>query len=84
VCRRDRVGPGRSSCDVAEVLDLTVEAAIDVLADRVPDLGPGAGDAGGRIVAAGTPEQVATAAGSRTARFLAARLPKADGERSGR
>jgi excinuclease ABC subunit A len=34
-------------------------------------VGPGAGDEGGRIVAAGKPAAVATAAGSRTAPYLA-------------
>jgi excinuclease ABC subunit A len=43
--------------------------------DWVIDLGPGAGDAGGRVVAAGTPVQVAHAVESRTAPYLAARLP---------
>jgi excinuclease ABC subunit A len=56
---------------------VVVEHDMDVVAgaDRVLDLGPGAGDAGGRIVVAGTPEQVADAAESRTARYLAGRLP---------
>jgi len=56
---------------------VVVEHDMDVVAgaDRVIDLGPGAGDQGGRIVVAGTPEQVAATPGSRTARFLAARLP---------
>ncbi|MCV7420912.1 excinuclease ABC subunit UvrA [Mycobacterium yunnanensis] len=43
-------------------------------ADWVVDLGPGAGDDGGRVVAAGTPEHVARAKRSRTAPYLAARL----------
>jgi excinuclease ABC subunit A len=43
--------------------------------DWVIDLGPGAGDAGGRVVASGTPAEVARAEGSRTAPYLAARLP---------
>lgn len=34
------------------------------------DLGPGAGRDGGRVVAAGTPAEVARAAGSATGRFL--------------
>jgi excinuclease ABC subunit A len=39
-------------------------------ADWVIDIGPGAGHEGGRIVAAGTPQQVAHAPHSRTARYL--------------
>ena len=43
-------------------------------ADWVIDVGPGAGGAGGTIVAKGTPHQVARAKGSRTAPFLAQEL----------
>lgn len=42
------------------------------VADWLIDLGPGAGHAGGRIVAEGTPQHVATVADSRTGRHLAA------------
>lgn len=42
--------------------------------DWIIDMGPGAGDEGGRIVAAGPPEQVVQAKESRTARYLAAEL----------
>ncbi|MBR0928719.1 excinuclease ABC subunit UvrA [Bradyrhizobium diazoefficiens] len=54
---------------------IVVEHDMDVVAhsDWIIDLGPGAGDEGGRIVAAGTPEQVAKA-GGKTARYLASRL----------
>ncbi|NQX03500.1 excinuclease ABC subunit UvrA [Rathayibacter sp. VKM Ac-2856] len=45
-------------------------------ADWVIDLGPGAGDAGGSIVATGTPEEVARADGSRTAPYLLAALDR--------
>ncbi|MFF8391943.1 ATP-binding cassette domain-containing protein [Streptomyces sp. NPDC016172] len=43
-------------------------------ADWVIDLGPGGGDAGGRIVAAGPPGDVARSADSRTAPYLARTL----------
>ncbi|MGP3977608.1 ABC transporter, partial [Streptomyces sp. 8N114] len=43
-------------------------------ADWVIDLGPGGGDRGGRIVAAGTPEEVAGSLTSVTAAYLAAAL----------
>ncbi|MFD3457423.1 ABC transporter [Streptomyces sp. NPDC058691] len=43
-------------------------------ADWVVDLGPGGGDAGGRVVAAGRPAEVARTPGSRTAEYLARRL----------
>jgi excinuclease ABC subunit A len=39
--------------------------------DWVMDLGPGAGDQGGRVVASGPPVEVAKASGSRTAPYLA-------------
>lgn len=45
-------------------------------ADWVIDLGPGAGNDGGRIVAAGLPIDVARAKDSRTAPYLAKRLPQ--------
>lgn len=44
-------------------------------ADWVIDLGPGGGDRGGRIVAAGPPAEVARAADSVTAPYLARSLP---------
>jgi len=47
--------------------DMSVVAA----SDWVIDIGPGAGDEGGRIVAAATPADLASAPGSRTARYLA-------------
>ncbi|MFK4071913.1 ATP-binding cassette domain-containing protein [Streptomyces sp. NPDC029674] len=43
-------------------------------ADHVIDLGPGGGDEGGRIVATGTPAEVARATDSRTAPYLARAL----------
>ncbi|MEV5676605.1 excinuclease ABC subunit UvrA [Streptomyces sp. NPDC052179] len=50
------------------------DMAVVAGADHVIDLGPGGGDQGGRIVATGTPAQVARAAGSRTAPYLAKAL----------
>ncbi len=51
---------------------VVIEHNIDVIksADYVIDLGPEGGDEGGRLVAAGTPEEVAQVEGSHTARFL--------------
>jgi excinuclease ABC subunit A len=40
-------------------------------ADYIVDLGPGAADEGGQVVAKGTPEMVSRVSGSVTARFLA-------------
>jgi excinuclease ABC subunit A len=53
-----------------------VEHDLDTIAsaDWVLDLGPGGGDAGGRVVAQGTPSEIATAPGSATAPYLARRL----------
>jgi excinuclease ABC subunit A len=53
-----------------------VEHDLDTItsADWVIDLGPGGGDAGGRVVASGTPAEVARAPGSATAPYLARRL----------
>jgi excinuclease ABC subunit A len=52
---------------------LVIEHNMDVIkcADWVIDLGPEAGEAGGFVVAEGTPEQVAKVAGSHTGEFLA-------------
>jgi len=51
---------------------LVIEHHLDVIkcADFVVDLGPEGGQGGGRIVAAGTPEEVAAAPGSHTGRAL--------------
>lgn len=47
-------------------------------ADWVIDVGPGAGAAGGSIVVAGSPQQVARTSDSRTAPFLAQELARAE------
>lgn len=49
-------------------------------ADWVLDLGPGSGENGGKIVAAGTPEEVSHAGNSITAPYLFARLKKRIGD----
>ncbi|WP_406457790.1 excinuclease ABC subunit UvrA [Streptomyces sp. NBC_00876] len=51
------------------------DMAVVAGADWVIDLGPGGGDRGGRIVAAGPPADVARAQVSRTAAYLRASLP---------
>lgn len=55
---------------------IVVEHDMDVIAgsDWVIDIGPGAGEEGGRIVAQGTPGEVVKVKESRTAMYLARRL----------
>jgi excinuclease ABC subunit A len=50
--------------------DMSVAAS----SDWIVDVGPGAGEEGGRIVVAGTPNDVASNSVSRTASYLAAAL----------
>ena len=61
---------------------LVVEHHLDVIktADWVIDLGPEAGQAGGELVAEGTPEQIAQVAASYTGKFLRDVLPRANGK----
>ena len=51
---------------------VVIEHDLDVIrsADYVIDMGPGGGDAGGRIVAVGTPEEIRQDPGSITGRYL--------------
>jgi excinuclease ABC subunit A len=53
-----------------------IEHNLEVIrtADHVIDLGPEGGDAGGRIVAEGTPEEVAGVRASHTGQFLSRML----------
>ncbi|MBX3137804.1 hypothetical protein KF707_16385, partial [Candidatus Obscuribacterales bacterium] len=55
---------------------IVVEHDMDVVcnADWIIDLGPGAGNDGGKVVASGTPETVAKTRDSRTAPYLKRRL----------
>lgn len=50
------------------------EMRVVAQADWVIDIGPGAGDQGGKVVVSGTPQQVARHRKSRTAPFLAQAL----------
>ncbi|HTN23986.1 MAG TPA: excinuclease ABC subunit UvrA [Solirubrobacteraceae bacterium] len=67
---------------------VVIEHNLDVIktADRLVDMGPEGGEEGGRVIAAGTPEQVAGTPGSSTGEFLvAARVkPAAPTARRGR
>jgi excinuclease ABC subunit A len=57
---------------------VVIEHNLDVIktADWVIDLGPEGGDGGGRVVVAGTPEEVAAHGGSHTGRYLGAVLQR--------
>ena len=59
---------------------IVVEHNLQIMkaADYIIDLGPGAADEGGQVVAKGTPEMVARASGSVTAGFLAKVLKEED------
>ena len=90
----DEPTPGLHFADVEKLLHVlhrlreggntvvVIEHNLDVLksADWVVDLGPEGGDAGGHVVAEGTPEEVARVRGSHTARFLAPMLHTASPE----
>jgi excinuclease ABC subunit A len=79
--------------DVAKLLDvlhalvdagntvLVIEHNLEVIktADWIVDLGPEGGDKGGRVVAAGTPEEVARVKESHTGRYLAPYLSASPG-----
>ena len=64
---------------------LVIEHNLEVMksADWIIDLGPDAGDGGGQVVAAGTPEQIAACLASHTGRALQTVLPLADAPRLG-
>ena len=63
---------------------VVIEHNLDVIktADWLVDLGPEGGDKGGRIIATGTPEQVAAVAESHTGQFLAPLLARAPAGKS--
>ncbi|MBQ3871191.1 MAG: excinuclease ABC subunit UvrA, partial [Clostridia bacterium] len=51
---------------------IVIEHNLDIIkcADYIVDLGPEGGDAGGKVIAKGTPEEVAKTEGSATGVFL--------------
>jgi excinuclease ABC subunit A len=61
---------------------VVIEHNLDVVAcaDWIIDLGPEGGDKGGEIVAEGTPEQIAIAAGSHTGHYLKDTLARAEAQ----
>jgi excinuclease ABC subunit A len=67
---------------------VVIEHELDLVknADHVVDLGPEGGEAGGDVVATGTPEAVARNDDSHTGRYLRDKLPAVDieGPRSDR
>jgi excinuclease ABC subunit A len=62
---------------------IIIEHNLDVVkcADWIIDLGPEGGDAGGEIIAQGTPEQIAACKNSYTGQFLSRYLPKSKRKR---
>ncbi|MBW1600589.1 excinuclease ABC subunit UvrA [Streptomyces sp. JJ66] len=64
---------------------IAIEHDLDVVkhADWVIDIGPGAGEHGGRVVFTGTPAQLVDDADTTTARYLRASLPKEDAGSNG-
>jgi excinuclease ABC subunit A len=82
--------------DVAQLLDvlhelvdqgntmIVIEHNLEVVktADWIVDMGPEGGDAGGEVVAQGTPEEVAETPGSHTGEFLRRVLPVYEAERA--
>ena len=56
------------------------EMRVAAAADWIIDLGPGAGDRGGKIVATGTPSEIASNTVSKTGTFLAPLLERPQGD----
>ncbi len=90
----DEPTTGLHSADVARLVGIlqrltdagntvvVIEHNLDLIktADHILDLGPEGGEGGGRLIAEGTPEEVAATPGSYTGRFLREKLSLPDGE----
>ena len=61
-----------------------IEHHLDLIknADWIVDLGPGAGDRGGNVIATGTPEDVASTEGSHTGFYLSSVLDRENGAKA--
>ena len=70
MCRR-LLGVFRTLIDNGATV-IVIEHDLDVIrsADYIVDMGPGGGEKGGRVVAAGTPAQIKATLESVTGRFL--------------
>lgn len=68
-------------CDLGNTV-IVIEHNLDVIkmADYIIDLGPGGGDAGGKVIACGAPEDIAKTKHSYTAKYLKGKLAQDNGK----
>ena len=73
--RRSAIGDRNSTVGLGDTV-IVVEHDLDVItaSDYAIDMGPGAGEGGGSVVALGTPVEVSSSVRSRTASYLKRRL----------
>ena len=76
--------PGLPHVSPVDRIEKTLRQPVIETADDIIDLGPEGGDAGGEVIATGTPEEVAKVPGSYTGRFLRDVLPEQRAESAGR
>ena len=71
-CLRDRVLWHECGLVAKGATVIVIEHDLDVIrnADYIIDMGPGGGESGGRIVAAGTPQQIKQNQNSITGKYL--------------
>ena len=65
--------------ELYEATFIRAHDAIAAVADWIIDLGPGAGEEGGKVIASGPPLVIASQTRGKTARYLAALLGVAPG-----